>query len=400
MPGDALAAQVLIGMAFAIVLLGFAILADLTQIIITPPRAVMSALWRARWVMMAVSGAALAAGLYLGVAGGLVSGTGAAWTAAGFGVLFFAAFINVPYVLFNTDGRHARFVGQDRAGPYLDESAEVAVVELGGEARAYSTDWISRHHVASNADEPFGDEDSVMTFCGMSHSALAFSPKIGGERVEFGVGGQQANNLLLYDRNKNRLIQQLYGGFEPFTQGQATERMPRQPVRLMPYGAFRTLYPEGRVYFNPFWAPFRNPALRLFDRFGRFIADTAIRHQHDRGNDKPFFPTIPKFDDRLANKTLVYAFDIADDRVAYTKEFLIEQGNRVEVTIGGQAIVLVHFPDLGFVDAFKTGGREAAGIGPDGVTAAGEKLERQVMIPEIFWMVWANYFPNTALNRL
>ncbi len=399
MPGDAFAAQILLGVAFAIVLLVFTILADLTQIIITPPRALMNVLWRARWVLMAVSGVTLAAGLYLGVTGGLVSGTGAAWLAAGFGVLFYAGFINVSYVMFNADGTAARFVGQDQASPYLGESEEVAVVDLGNEARAYPTQWLSRHHVAANAGEPFGDEDSVMTFCGLTNGAIAFSPEIGGERVELGVGGQQANNLLLYDRRSNRLIQQLYGGFEPFAGGQA-EQMPRQPVRLMRYGVYRKLYPQGRVYFNPLWAPFRNPVLRLLDRLGRFIADTAIRNQKDPRSDKPFFPTIPTFDDRLPNKTFVYAFDIADDRVAYTKEFLIEQGNRVEVTIGGEAIVLVHFPDLGFVDAFKAGGRDTAGIGPDGVTAAGETLERQVMIPEIIWMVWANYFRDTALNRL
>lgn len=401
MSGDAFAAWIPIVVAYVIAVLGFVVLGDITLKVISFRQGVMAAVFRSRMMLMAVSAVAMLAGLYLGLGSGTLSGSEAAWLLVGFGFFFYSGFINVTYAMFRTDNGKARFLEQDEVAPYLNERAEVAVVELGGNARAYPTAWIARPHVIANADDPFGAEDSVMTYCGMSHSAIAFAPRIGGQRVDLAVAGQTFNNLLLYDRGSNQVIQQLLGHFDKAGgEDEAPQRMPRQPVRIMPYGSFRGLYPRGRVYFNPPWAPFRGLLSKILDKLVRLMVDDVLRRQYDRGNDKPFFPTIPKFDGRLPNKTFVFAFNINGDRVAYTKEFLIARNNRVDVKIGGEDIAIVHFPDLEFVDAFKTRGRKAGGIRTDGITAEGDQLERQVMLPEVFWMVWSYYFQDTALNRL
>lgn len=402
MSGDAFTAWIPIVAAYIIAVLGFVVLGDITQKVISFRRGVLTAVFRSRMKLMAVSAVAMLAGLYLGLNGGILSVAEAVWLLAGFGFFFFSGFINITYAMFRTDNGEARFLDQDEVAPYLNERDEVAVVELGGEARAYPTAWSSRPHVIANADDPFGAEDSVMTYCGMSHAAIAYTPRIGGQRIDLAVAGQMFNNLLLYDRGSNQVIQQLLGHFEKDGgEGEAApEPMSRQPVRIMPYRSFRNLYPRGRVYFNPPWAPFRGLLSKIFDKLVRLMVEDVLRRQYDRGNDKPFFPTIPKFDGRLPNKTFVYAFDISGDRVAYTKEFLIAQNNRVDVKIGGEDVAIVHFPDLEFVDAFKTGGRKASGIRPDGMTAEGNQLERQCMLPEVFWMVWSYQFQDTALNRM
>lgn len=397
MPQPTLIAEMLIGLGLAVAFFGFIVLGDLTQKVVAFPRAVVGAVWRARFALMAVSIAAMAGGLYLGLDRGLLSAGGAGWLLAAFGLFFGGGFIIVPYLMFRPDGTRAHFAGHERAGKYLNGGAEIAVVETDGEVRGYPLDWITRPHVAANRDNPFGASNVVMTYCSLSHSAIAYEPRIGDRTVELSAAGQLSNNLILYDHRSGRLIQQFYGSFGLDQDGAAS--MPRPATRIMPYRAYQALYPDGRVYFNPPGAPFRGALSKTWDRAVRALMKWILDAHYDRTNDKPWFPTITHFDPRLPPKDFVYAFDIAGDRVAYSKEFLIANGDRVDVTIGGEAVAIVHFPEHGFVDAFKTGGRDLGVIDAMGRTGDGEQLVRQPMFAEVFWMVWAHYYPGTGLNR-
>ncbi|MFQ5535730.1 MAG: DUF3179 domain-containing (seleno)protein, partial [Sphingomonadales bacterium] len=291
----------------------------------------------------------------------------------------------------------ARFVGHQQAASFLADDAEIAVVEVGGKVRGYPIDWITRPHVIANAGDRFGVDDVVMTYCALSHAAIAFAPQVGGRKLDLAVAGQLSNNLMLYDRRSNRLVQQLFGSFGLKPGNGAVMR--RHATRIMSYRSYRTLFPGGRVYFNPPSAPFRGLISRSWDRIVRAIMKDVLDKHYDPATDRPYFP-IPRFDDRLKPKAFVHAFDIDGDRVAYTTEFLKANGGRIDTVIGGEPTAIVHFTEHGFVDAFRTGGRAVGDIGPNGDTKDGERLERQPMIPEIFWMVWAHYFPDTDLNRL
>ena len=401
---DILLAKILVGIALAIVLAGFAVLGDLTQRVFAFPHSVIAAMWWARFLLMTLALAAITGGLYLG----LMSGTFAPAPAAGLGALFVLLFVSgfvlVPYIMFKGDGTRARFVAHGEAGPYLDDGDEVAVLELGGEARGYPLDWITRPHLAANTRDPMGPEGVVMTFCSLSRSAIAFEPRIEGARLDLGVLGQAHNNLVLYDRVSNRPIQQLRGQFGVFRG--AGEAMARHATTVMPYGAYRALYPAGRVYFNPPGAPFRGPLARLLDRGFRALLTVILERHYDPATAGPWFPTIGRFDNRLKPKTFVYGFDIGGDRVAYTEDFVAANGDRIDTKIGGRAVAIVRFPDHGFIDAFLTGGQQDVDIGPRGEIGLesgaeeGARLARQPMVPRIFWMVWYFHFPDTDVNRI
>ena len=235
-----------------------------------------------------------------------------------------------------------------------------------------------------------------MTYCGLSHSAVAYTAEIDGQPVDFGVAGQINNNLVLFDRNTNRPIQQMYGsyGADPGD----SERMQQHPTWNMDYAAFRELYPDAKVYFNP-WGDGDSALARAWDQRINERMQVAVTMQYT--TDDPAFPTIPKLDSRLHNKEKVWGFEINGDRVAYTKDFLLEQGNVVTTKIGNQQVTTVYFPDHDFVDAFRTTGIDELGtIDPRGVSSMAGKLERQPMVAEVLWMVWAHFFPGSDLNRV
>lgn len=401
---DILLAKILVGIALAIALAGFAVLGDLTQKVFAFPHPVIAAVWWARFLLMTLALAAMTGGLYLGIMSGTLAPAPAAGLGALFLLLFVSGFVLIPYIMFKSDGTRARFVAHGEAAPYLDDGDEVAVLELGGEARGYPLEWITRPHLAANSSDPMGPQGAVMTFCSLSHSAIAFEPRIGGRRLDLAVLGQAHNNLVLYDRVSNRPLQQLRGQFGVFAG--AGEAMARHATTVMPYRAYRALYPAGRVYFNPPGAPFRGPLAGLLDRGFRALLKFVLDRHYDPAIAGPWFPTLDRFDDRLKPKTFVYGFDIGGDRVAYTDDFLAANGDRIDTEIGGRAVAIVRFPGHGFVDAFLTGGQQEAEIGPrgeigpEGGAGQGVRLARQPMVPAIFWMVWSYYFPDTDLNRV
>ncbi|MFQ5535704.1 MAG: hypothetical protein ACE5EM_12915, partial [Sphingomonadales bacterium] len=92
MPSDIELVQILIGGGGLIALTGFAALGDLTQKVVAFPRAVVGAVWRARFFLMTVALGAIAAGLYLGLDAGVLTFGQAAGIAAIFGVIFYAGF--------------------------------------------------------------------------------------------------------------------------------------------------------------------------------------------------------------------------------------------------------------------------------------------------------------------
>ena len=97
----------------------------------------------------------------------------------------------------------------------------------------------------------------------------------------------------MYDIRSNRRIHQILGRFE-----NDDEITRVWPTVRMSYGAYKGLYPNGLVYFNPVPRFRENPVLYVWDNLTRWLMFTSINVQHD-DPETPAFPALSLEDDRL-----------------------------------------------------------------------------------------------------
>ena len=246
-------AYLLIAMALA--LFGFFVLADLTQFLVDVPRGITMAAHSLRMELFWLGIAAMIAGLMVGRR--YFSTRTLTLSLVAFLLFSISGYINAPYLMFRTQQHTARFVTIEniRNAPMIElrDSDEVFVVEINGDARAYPLDWIMQPHVAGDV---IGGEPVALTYCSLSHLGMAVEPRLGGQELDLKLLTQLQNNLVMFDTKTNKPIQQIWARFEG-----ETERMREWPTRIMSFGAFQTLYPEGLVFFNPPYNPW-NKAVR------------------------------------------------------------------------------------------------------------------------------------------
>lgn len=376
-----------LAIAMVVAVLGFAALADLTQFIVQVPRWMTMATHGVRFELLAFGLVAMAAGYAVARRNGYFGRRRLNVWLGVFILLAVSGYLNPPYLMFRTQHQNARFVSIDavRNAPMLgvSDEHEVFVVEINGDARAYPLDWIMQPHVAGDA---IGGEDVALTYCSLSHLGMAVTPELGGIKLDLKLLTQLKNNLVLFDAGTNKPIQQIWASFEG-----ERERMREWPTRIMSFGAYQRLYPDGLVFFNPAYNP--------WNKLVRWMMYTVVGLQHAR--DDPVFPTIDRFDRRLPNKAYVYGVRVGDTKVAFTLDYIKRNGGIVNTEVGGKPLALVYFPDYGFVDAFErtVEGREITvyEIDPYGDTPHG-KLERAVMAHEVFWFIWNTFYPDTELR--
>ena len=106
-------------------------------------------------------------------------------------------------------------------------------------------------------------------------------------------------------------------------------------------------------------------------------------------------------DRRLPMKELIYSVSIGDDHVVYSKDFIMEQGNNINVDIGGKPIV-IDYPGFDTVSAFfNTTDGAVSDIDVFGNTETGVKLERvNTLKSRLFWFIFAEFYPDTDVNRI
>ncbi len=373
--------------AMVIAVIGFSVLADLTQFVVEVPRWVTMFVHSIRLELFWAGVVAMAAGYVLGRKNKFFSNRFLNWSLVAFLLMSLSGYINPPFLMFKTQQHDARFIDieQLRKIPAVDvaDSDEVFVVEINGDARAFPLDWMAQPHVAGDT---IGGEDIALTYCSLSHLGIAVTPVLDDHELDLKLLTQLQNNLVLYDTRTNKPIQQIWAHFEG-----EENRMREWPTRVMTFGAYRELYPEGKVFFNPAYNP--------WDKLVRWMVYSVVGLQH--ANEAPVFPTIHKFDSRLPNKTYVYGIRAGDAEKAFTLDYLKRNGNIVNTVVGGKPLVLVNFGKYGYVDAFE---RTVDGqvisvteIDPYGMTPQGQ-LKRAVMASEVFWFIWSTFYPDTDLQ--
>jgi hypothetical protein len=119
-------------------------------------------------------------------------------------------------------------------------------------------------------------------------------------------------------------------------------------------------------------------------------------------NDKPAFPTIEFKDKRLPMKELVYTISVDNDHVAYSRDFLEQQGNIINTVIGGAPVVINYEPQMDIVTAFfKDNDTPVERIDVFGLTEDGNQLRRvNTLKSKLFWFIFAEFYPDTDVNRV
>ena len=109
---------------------------------------------------------------------------------------------------------------------------------------------------------------------------------------------------------------------------------------------------------------------------------------------------MSRFDNRLPNKAYVWGIHYGDDAVCWTDDFVVEQGNVVNAEVGGHPVVLAWNPGYESLGAWHNDtGESVTEIDFFGNTPAGQLKRVEVLKPGLFWLVWAEFFPHTDINR-
>jgi len=135
------------------------------------------------------------------------------------------------------------FVSVEEADRFLDPREPVAMVELGGEVRAYPIQILIWHEIVN---DEIGGEPVAVTYCPLCNSTVAFSRVVDGTPVEFGTTGMLRNSdLVMYDRRTESWWQQITA--EAVVGDQTGAKLDVVPSQILSWGELQRLHPEAQV---------------------------------------------------------------------------------------------------------------------------------------------------------
>lgn len=308
-----------------------------------------------------------------------------------------------------------RFVSVQQADGYLSPREPVAVLEQGGEVKAYPIQILTWHEIVN--DEIAGEPVAV-TFCPLCNSTVAFSREVDGRVLDFGTTGKlRRSDLVMYDRQTESWWQQLTA--EAIVGELTGEKLDLLSSQILSWEQFKRVAPDGQVLSREtgFHRDYgRNP-----------YAD------YDRPDSEPFLYD-KETDDRLPPKERVTAVRTGPDSAVVYPFSRLSGETVLEDEIDGMPIVVFFDPrvnsalgDAVIAEADEAGGaavfrRRVAGrtlnFGeePDGLfrdrqtgstwdmagKAVGGKLKgeelRQVRSDDQFWFALAAFFPDAEVR--
>ncbi|MEH6607577.1 MAG: DUF3179 domain-containing (seleno)protein [Pseudomonadales bacterium] len=311
--------------------------------------------------------------------------------------LFFAGF---PWVFIHVGLRNqqsnAAFYSIEEAKKHVRSDESVIVLDNNGEARAHPDYHMKRPHLVGTLESLGGDQNIILTYCAMTHLGLGYKAEIEGEPQNLTVIAQIGNNLIM--RNKEgEPIQQMYGTRECDGRHSDT-KMQQWPTYRMPLRAFEKAFPDGKVFLNKIPSFLKNPFLCLFDHIIEWVVIVIVAI-HDT-KESLLFNTMDVIDDRLRMKEYVWGFNVGKDSVAYTEQFIHQNGDLINTTVGGRDIVCAydsHYESMGIY--YNDSGAPVSEIDFWGESDRGKLQRVETVKAAAYWCVWVNYFPETDLNR-
>jgi Protein of unknown function (DUF3179) len=150
---------------------------------------------------------------------------------------------------------------------WLAAAEPVAVVELGGDAKAYPLQILVWHEIVNDT---VGGVPVTVTYCPLCNTAISFRrPTVAGTVTTFGTSGRlYHSNLVMYDRATRSLWPQALG---MAVTGELTgQRLQRVATQLVAWRDFRAGFPDGRVLSRDTGhrRPYGENPYPLYDRKG------------------------------------------------------------------------------------------------------------------------------------
>ncbi|MGH2801353.1 MAG: DUF3179 domain-containing protein, partial [Thermoleophilaceae bacterium] len=310
-----------------------------------------------------------------------------------------------------------RFVSVAEADEFLAPREPVAVLELGGEVRAYPLQILTWHEIVNDeiAGEPVG-----VTYCPLCNSTVAFRREIEGRPVEFGTTGMLRNSdLVMYDRETESWWQQITA--EAVVGELTGAELEVLPSQILSWEEFRRAHPDGEV-------------LSRDTGFGRDYGQNPYTSYDSDPDSQPFLfegeadPSLPPKERVAAVRTgersaVVYPFSRLRDEVPINDEIdgrplvvlfdpdvasaldssLISEGRKVgaaavfERSSNARTLEFESGPDPGSFRDTQTGStwdmRGRATAGP----LAGRRLD-QIPHDDQFWFALAAFFEDAEIR--
>ncbi|GEA52695.1 hypothetical protein VIN01S_34990 [Vibrio inusitatus NBRC 102082] len=291
-------------------------------------------------------------------------------------------FINIfaPIMWLRTQQYGAKFMSVAEAESRLADDTDVFVLEIDGDARAYPRDSMQVPHIVG---DKVGGKETVMSYCALSNLPVAFNPNINGKDTDLKVIAQVNNNLIFTDTKTGELYQQVTATGE-----YSKTELEQYPVQRMTWGAFKALYPEGKVFdYKP----------NALDKLTLKLFDNALK---DHYAGKPLFPTLNMNDKRLDSSVKIWGVVDGNEAVAAHPESFSET-SKIQTEINGKSVLFVHFESYQTVGAFWVDHSRDwtnAEISVYG-ECEGEKLPRAKLFSGMPWMVWSHWFPHGSILK-
>jgi len=219
-----------------------------------------------------------------------------------------------------------RFVSVGQADEFLEDREPVAVLQRGGEVRAYPFQILIWHEIVN--DEIAGEPVAV-TFCPLCNSTVAFSRDLDGRTLDFGTTGKLRNSdLVMYDRQTESWWQQITA--EAIVGELTGAKLEILPSQTLSWGDLRTQHPEATV-------------LSRETGFSREYGSNPYVG-YDDPDSQPFL-LDGKADDRLPPKERVTAIKAGSSAVVYPFSRLQREAP-INDEIGGSPAVVLFDPEV------------------------------------------------------
>jgi hypothetical protein len=241
---------------------------------------------------------------------------------------------------------------------WLDADTEVLGLTVGGESRAYPVRMLEYHQIVNDV---VGGEPVAVTYDPLSGTPLAFSRRVDGKTLGFGVSGLLYNhNFLMFDRETGSLWSQFLGRAVAGTL--AGKRLVRLPLRQETAGAWISRVGETRVMKHP------DP-----ERIHYLISPYSSYWVQDRA----IFPVAAQ-DPRYHAKELVLGVVVDGKPRAYLGSILTREGGAADEKIGGKRVKVRYSTETGTFDW---------------------EVDAGVEVAEAYWLAWKAFHPDTEVWR-
>ncbi|KAA3607328.1 MAG: DUF3179 domain-containing protein [Planctomycetota bacterium] len=279
----------------------------------------------------------------------------------------------------------------------LAEEMQLAVIEYGGESKAYPLDYVVHHHIVNDR---FGDRIVALTYCAMCRSIIPFDVTDIGPMF---VGSFKNANMIVADRRTKTFFQQatfesLIGRLHPYS-------LTMIPFQILPWSEVKRLEPLPRVC-RVTEEDFREFQLPIPGIWKKIMASEAT----------PGLPAEKRDDSFPARTRVIGVLDpAAEPQVVYIKSDLTQQGivkneelntffvavgdtvNAFKGIVAGEAVDLVfsgatRLADSGSGTRWDLRGKYLSGP----IEADLEPLA----ISDEYWFSWKEFHPDSQLIRL